>query len=122
MVDIQSKSMISNLIIGGVDEAEDGMDELTYCKRILKVKLSTSSAGVYGELGRYPLYIARFTRIIRYWFKLINTENCVLKTVYIMSLNSCLAGKRNWAQDIIIYPWSGLRMGRPTFSESQYYY
>lgn len=33
---------------------------LKYCKQILGVKLSTSNAGVYGELARYPLLLCRF--------------------------------------------------------------
>ena len=39
---------------------------LKFCKLILKVKTSTSNAGIYGELGRYPLYLFRYVRIIRY--------------------------------------------------------
>ena len=35
-----------------------------FCKKILNVKLSTSNDGVYGELGRYPIYICRFARIV----------------------------------------------------------
>ena len=73
---------------------------LKFCKKILKVKLSTSNAGVYGELGRYPLYVCRFTRLIKYWIKVINTENCVLQSAYSMSLDGCIAGKRNWAYNV----------------------
>ncbi len=36
---------------------------LKFLKRILGVKLSSCNAGVYGDLGRYPLYISRFARI-----------------------------------------------------------
>ena len=70
---------------------------LKFCKKILNVKLSTSNAGVYGELGRYPIYICRFARIVKYWFKVIYTDDCVLKTAYTLSLNDCIEGKRNWA-------------------------
>ena len=73
---------------------------LKFCKNILNVKLSTSNVGVYGELGRYPLYLCRFTRLVKYWFKLIYTSNCVLKTAYMLSLNDCIAGKRNWAYNV----------------------
>ena len=30
---------------------------LKYCKRLLRVKPRTSNASIYGETGRYPLYI-----------------------------------------------------------------
>ena len=33
---------------------------LKFCKRILKVRTTTASAGVYGELGRFPLYVSRY--------------------------------------------------------------
>jgi hypothetical protein len=39
---------------------------LKFCKEILGVKLCASNAGVYGKLGRYPLYINRFVRIIKF--------------------------------------------------------
>ena len=40
---------------------------LKFCKRILNVRISTASAGVCGELGRFPLYITRYVRIVKYW-------------------------------------------------------
>ena len=55
---------------------------LKFCKRILKVKLNTCNASVYDELGRYPLYIHRFLRIIKFWLKLVNADNMILKTFY----------------------------------------
>ena len=47
---------------------------LKFCKRILNVISSTSNAGVNGELGRYPLYITHYIRIIRYWCKLLKVD------------------------------------------------
>ena len=43
---------------------------LKFCKRILQVKSSTNFMAVYGELGRYPLYISRYIKMIKYWYKL----------------------------------------------------
>jgi len=37
---------------------------LKLCKRLVKVRSNTCNAAVYGELGRYPLYINRYIRII----------------------------------------------------------
>jgi hypothetical protein len=58
---------------------------LTFCKYILGVKLCASNAGDYGELWRYPLYINRSVRIIKFWIKVINSENCVIRAVYNVS-------------------------------------
>lgn len=73
---------------------------LKFCKQILGVKLSTSNAGVYGELGRYPLYIHRSIRIIKYWFKIINSNNCIMKAAYSLAHQDCIIGKTNWASSV----------------------
>ena len=66
---------------------------LKFLKSILNVKTTTFSASVYGELGRYPLYIiCRHARIIRYWIKIINTEKCIVKTIYNTMLNDAENG------------------------------
>ena len=54
---------------------------LKFCKYILKVNKSTPNIAVYGELGRYPLYINRFVRIIKYWLKVKYSENIFIKTM-----------------------------------------
>ena len=40
---------------------------LKFCKRILQVRINTCTAGVYGELGRFPLYVQRYVRLLKYW-------------------------------------------------------
>ena len=73
---------------------------LKFCKRILNVKSSTSNAGVYGELGRYPLYITRYILIIRYWCNLLRTNNIILSTVYNDMLRDCELGLDNWVSKV----------------------
>lgn len=55
---------------------------LRYCKMILGVSQKACNAAVYGELGRVPLYINRHVQIIKYWLKVINSENVILRTIY----------------------------------------
>ena len=55
---------------------------------------------VYGELGRYPLYISRYMKIIKYWYKLLDTKNIILKTIYAQTLQDCIKGKRNWVYNV----------------------
>ena len=54
-----------------------------FCKWHLNVKMSTSNLSLYGEIGRFPLFIGRQVRIIKYWLNLYQTknENCILRTV-----------------------------------------
>jgi hypothetical protein len=55
---------------------------MDFCKRILNVKKSTTNAAVLRELGRLPLHVARKVRIVKYWLKLLGTDNCILKALY----------------------------------------
>ncbi len=50
---------------------------LKFCKRILNVKPNTCNATVYGELGRYPLYVNRYICILKGWFTLASTDNII---------------------------------------------
>ena len=53
-----------------------------YCKQILKVKRNTPNFMVYCELGRLPMIVIRKLRIIKYWVKLLKTNNCILQNIY----------------------------------------
>ena len=55
---------------------------LEYLKRISKVKQSTPNMMVYSELGRMSMIIKRKTRIIKYWIKLLHTNNSILQHIY----------------------------------------
>ena len=44
---------------------------LKYCKLLLNLRSSTPNCMIYGELGRYPLYIDIKQRMVSYWIKLI---------------------------------------------------
>ncbi len=74
--------------------------QLKFCKSILGVKASTSNAGIYGEMARYPLYIQRYVRIVKYWGKLLNTDNCILKAMYLSSVKEANNGKINWVSKL----------------------
>jgi len=73
---------------------------LKFCKRLLNVKTSTCNMGVYGELGRYPLFINRYVRIIKYWGKVISSENCLITTLYTNLKEKAEQGIQNWAYNI----------------------
>jgi hypothetical protein len=73
---------------------------LKFCKKILNVNIRTSNAAVYGELARYPLYILRHVKILKFWFRIIKTDNVILKEVYNISLNDCNNSKTNWVTKV----------------------
>ena len=63
----------------------DSLDRfyISFLKNVLGVKQSTPNCFVYGELGLYPLIIERKLRILKYWFKILKSEeNSFLRKVY----------------------------------------
>jgi hypothetical protein len=54
-----------------------------FLKWILKVKMSTCTSALYGEFGRYPLYIVRHIRIVKYFLRIFDEKrnNCIMYTV-----------------------------------------
>ena len=73
---------------------------LKFCKILLKVKSSTCNVGVYGELGRYPLYINRYSRIIKFWCHVLQSNNILILKLYNSLVASCNNGKTNWAKGV----------------------
>jgi len=75
---------------------------LKFCKRILKVLLSSSNGAIYRELERYPLYISRYCKIIKYWCKIVQSENIILTRLYTLAVKDCLPGYITWVSRVIM--------------------
>jgi hypothetical protein len=54
----------------------------TFCKRVLRVKKSTQSTAILGELGRVPLALVRKERMLKYWCKLVNNRYGLVFSAY----------------------------------------
>jgi hypothetical protein len=74
------------------------------CKRFLNVNIRTPNIMVYGDLGRYPLYVDSTLYVIRYWLKLQKMAlSRIPKQVYTMWCNRILGRegdaneRHNWA-------------------------
>jgi hypothetical protein len=65
-----------------------------FCKNVLGVKKSTCNSLVDHGLGRFLLHIIRKLGILKYWIKLKNSDNCIMRT--------CLEGKYHdtWVDQI----------------------
>ena len=73
---------------------------LQFCKKVLGVKRSTQNDFVYGELGRINYQSRRFIAIIKYWLKVISSdETKYINQIYKMMLNEVDLNplKQNWA-------------------------
>ena len=74
---------------------------LLACKRFLGVPLKTPNKMIYGDLGRYPLYINSSVNCLRYWFKLLEMDNKrITYSAYQMLLDSDKDGKYCWVSKI----------------------
>ena len=75
---------------------------IDFCKNILGVKRSTPNAAIYCELGRFPLQCVRKLRILKYWLKLLSSQNCILKSCYEFMLRETLYTNncKNWASEV----------------------
>jgi len=102
---------------------------LKFCKQLLHVKSATSNMAVYGELGRYPLYINRYARMIKFWCKILQSENIVITTLYKELCKQIdTANGRNWAADIkalldnhgFSYVWNNPETIDPTTFPNQF--
>ena len=61
---------------------------LQFCKKILGVKQSTQNDFIYGELERTDYQSRRYLAIIKYWFKVVcSEENKCITQVYNMMLD-----------------------------------
>ena len=45
-----------------------------FLKRVLSVKMSTNTMTLYGETGRFPIFIDRYVRIVKYWRKIVKSD------------------------------------------------
>ena len=74
---------------------------LLACKKFLRVGSSTPNCMVYGECGRYPLYISSQIRCLKHWLKLLNMhEKRIPKLAYNMLFHLDEMGKTTWASSI----------------------
>jgi hypothetical protein len=71
------------------------------CKRLLNVSVKTPNTMVYGELGRYPLYIDSALCTLRYWFKLKEMHLVRLpKQAFVQDKNCNLVNKHSWFNSV----------------------
>ena len=62
---------------------------LRFCKRQLQVKTSTQNDFIYGELYRYPMYVVRYCKIIRYWLNIVmGKKSKIINSIYMQSLHA----------------------------------
>jgi len=70
-------------------------------KRFLGIPLHASNQLVYGETGRYPLYVRVYVKCIKYWMKLLSLPGSrICRQAYDMLLTQHEHGKYNWVSGV----------------------
>jgi hypothetical protein len=69
-----------------------------FLKQILHVRQQTTNVTVYGEVGRVPLNILRKERIIKYFYKIINTPDVLVYKSFMDSKINNVRG--SWAIEV----------------------
>ena len=78
---------------------------LQFCKHLLGAKIQTQNNFIYGELGRVPVRNHRLVSAIRYWFKIVQSDDVkYIKLVYNVMLEDLqrLPEKLSWAKSVEI--------------------
>ena len=88
--------------IWGLDSNANIEKVQTYAlKRFLAVPIHSSNTLLYGETGRYPLFINTSVKCIKYWLKLVRLPNSRLcKQAYDMMCIQMNLGKENWVYQV----------------------
>ena len=75
-----------------------------FLKRILGVKMNTNNMALYSETGRFPLFLDRYVRIVKYWLKIAKSDynNCIVKSVYVTLTEGLEKNENivNWASKV----------------------
>ena len=67
------------------------------CKMSLGVQPKASNHAVKGELGRFPLHLIIYTRIFKYFLRLLTLQNNqFLKSVPEINIHLNNVGKHSW--------------------------
>ena len=76
---------------------------LQFCKHLFGAKIQKQNNFIYGELGRVPVRNHRLVSAIRYWFKIVQSDDVkYIKLVYNMMLEDLqrLPEKLSWAKSV----------------------
>lgn len=68
-----------------------------FCKYVLGLYGNVNNDCVYGELERYPVSVHRKLLIIKYWVKILNSQNLIIRFTY--DTLSLIKGK-NWVKKV----------------------
>ena len=81
----------------------DGIEKvhMMACKCFLGVPLRTPNKMVYGELGRYPLFVNSTLRCLKYWLRVLKMDDIrIPKQAYKMMILMDESEKKCWVTQV----------------------
>jgi len=71
------------------------------CKRYLNISANTPNKFVYGDLGRFPMYVVAAIRCVKFWLRILALpEDRLPKKAYKMLHHLESTGKKSWAYHV----------------------
>ena len=68
----------------------------SFLRQLLGVHKKTSNLAIFSETGKYPLSLKIFIHILKYWFRVKNSDNVLLKASKEANLVQDHLGLQNW--------------------------
>ena len=91
----------SEVLFIGKEISDFEMVHLSLLKNMLGVKQQTTSVTIYGDTGRYPLFLKQQILALKYWICLISLpKSCYLRIVYNSLASLDFIGETNWCSHI----------------------
>ena len=91
----------SEVLFIGKEISDFEMVHLSFLKNMLGVKQQTTSVTIYGDTGRYPLFLKQQILGLKYWTRLISLpKSCYLRIVYNSLASLDFIGETNWCSHI----------------------
>ena len=91
----------SEVLFIGREISDFEMVHLSFLKNMLGVKQQTTSVTIYGDTGRYPLFLKQQILALKYWIRLISLpKSCYLRIVYNSLASLDFIGETYWCSHI----------------------
>ena len=85
----------SEILFIGKEISDIEMVHLSFLKKMLGVKQQATSVTIYGDTGRYPLFLKQQIPALTYWIRLISLpKSC--RIVYNSLASFDFIGETNW--------------------------
>ena len=69
-----------------INQTKNFLDKISYSRFLLGVSKRAPINGIIGELGRFPVNFVVIKHMLKYWHRLVISDDCLLKSAYLSSM------------------------------------